>query len=240
MFALLKMLFVYTALGPITGIIGIPWTLLRNDISWMYRAGMWIAHAGVRAGGIKVNITGYENVPAGRACVFMSNHVSNLDPPVLIPLIPGRTCVMLKAELMKIPILGRAMKMAQFVPVERGGDPAKAKVSIDAAIRALQSGLHIVIFAEGTRSPDGRLRAFKKGPFYLAKETGAPIIPVALSGTQHMMRRGSMKVHPGTAEIRILPAIDSSRYATRDDLMEAVRSAINAALPAEMQNPVLA
>ncbi|HEY0307958.1 MAG TPA: lysophospholipid acyltransferase family protein [Acidobacteriaceae bacterium] len=239
MFALLKMLFVYTALGPITGIIGIPWTLLRNDVSWMYRAGIWIARAGVRAGGIKVKITGYENVPAGRACVFMSNHVSNLDPPVLIPLIPGRCSVMLKAELMRIPILGRAMRLAHFVPVARGGEPSKAKASIDAAAKALQSGLHIVIFAEGTRSPDGRLRQFKKGPFFLAKETGAPIIPVALSGTQTMMRVGSMKVHPGTARIQLLPAIHSSEYATREELMAAVRNAINAALPAEMQNPVL-
>jgi 1-acyl-sn-glycerol-3-phosphate acyltransferase len=239
MFALLKMLFVYTALGPITGIIGIPWTLMRNDISWLYKAGMWIARAGVRAGGIKVEISGYENIPAGRACVFMSNHVSNLDPPVLLPLIPGRTSVMLKAELMKIPILGRAMRLAQFVPVQRGGKPAKAKESIDAASQALRNGLHIVIFAEGTRSLDGRLLAFKKGPFFLAKETGVPIIPVALSGTQTMMRVGSIKVHPGTARIQLLPAIDSGAYATREELMDAVRSAINAALPAEMQNPVL-
>jgi 1-acyl-sn-glycerol-3-phosphate acyltransferase len=239
MFALLKMLFVYTALGPITGIIGIPWTLMRNDISWLYKAGMWIARAGVRAGGIRVEISGYENIPTGKACVFMSNHVSNLDPPVLLPLIPGRTCVMLKAELMKIPILGRAMRLAQFVPVERGGEPTKAKASIDAAARALQNGLHIVIFAEGTRSPDGRLRPFKKGPFFLAKETGAPIIPVALSGTEKMMRRGSFRVHPGMARIQLLPAIDSGNYETREELMDAVRNAINAALPAEMQNPIL-
>jgi 1-acyl-sn-glycerol-3-phosphate acyltransferase len=239
MFATLKLLFVYTALGPLSGLIGIPWTLLRGDISQLYDVSMWIMRAGVRAAGIRVEVAGLENIPEGRACIFMSNHVSNLDPPVLLPLIPGRISVMLKKELMRIPIMGMAMRMGQFVPVERGHDPAKAKASIEAAIAALRNGLHFVIFAEGTRSRDGRLMPFKKGPFFLAKETGAPVIPVAISGTENMMRKGSMKIHPATAHIRMLPAIESSQYATRDELMAAVREAINAALPPQMQNPQL-
>jgi len=239
MFSTLKLLFVYTALGPITGLIGIPWSLLRGNIRWMYKRGMWIANAGIRAAGIRVEVHGLENVPAHKACIFMSNHVSNLDPPILMPAIPGQVSVMLKQELMRIPILGTAMRMAQFVPVERSHDPVKAKATIDAAANALRSGLHIVIFAEGSRSPNGRLMAFKKGPFFLAKETGAPIIPVAISGTEKMMRKGSIRIYPSMAHVRMLPAIDSTQYATRDELMDAVRSAINAALPSQMQNPQL-
>ena len=237
MFSTLKLLIVYTALGPITGLIGIPWTLLRGNIRWMYKHGMWIAKAGIRAAGIRVEVDGLENIPAGKACIFMSNHVSNLDPPILLPAIPGQLSVMLKQELMRIPILGTAMRMAKFVPVAREQDPVKAKATIDAAADALRCGLHIVIFAEGSRSPNGRLMAFKKGPFFLAKETGAPIIPVAISGTEKMMRKGSAKIYPATARVHMLPAIDSSQYATRDELMVAVREAINAALPQEMQNP---
>jgi 1-acyl-sn-glycerol-3-phosphate acyltransferase len=235
MFATFKLIFVYLTLGPITGIIGIPYTLLVGDISLLYRVAMWVTNAGVRAAGIKIDIHGFENIPAGRSCIFMSNHVSNLDPPVMIPLLPGRSSVLLKKELMNIPILGRAMRMAKFVPVERGSRRDTAKASVEAAAEALRSGLHIVVYPEGTRSPDGRLSNFKKGPFFLAQETQAPIIPIALSGTQSMMRKGSYAITPGLARIQLLPAIEPSDYATREELISAVRNAIAEALPPEMK-----
>jgi 1-acyl-sn-glycerol-3-phosphate acyltransferase len=235
MFASLKLLLVYLTLGPIAGIVGIPYTLLAGDITRLYRAAMWVAHAGVRAAGIHAEITGLENVPQGRSCIFMCNHVSNLDPPVVLPLLPGRSSVLLKKELMGIPILGTAMRMGKFVPVERGSRRDTAKASVEAAADALRSGLHILVYPEGTRSPDGRLSTFKKGPFFLAQQTGAPIVPIALSGTQHMMRKGSSAITPGVAQIRLLPAIESSAYETREDLMRTVRTAIAEALPEEMK-----
>jgi len=239
MFATFKLLFVYLTLGPVTGILGIPYTLLVGDISLLYRVAMWVTNAGVRAAGIKIEIRGLENIPAGRSCIFMSNHVSNLDPPVLIPLIPGRSSVLLKKELMSIPILGRAMRMAKFIPVERGNRRDAAKASVEAAAEALRSGLHIIVYPEGTRSKDGRLSTFKKGPFFLAQETQAPIIPIALSGTQTMMRKGSYAIRPGVARIQLLPAIEPSNYATREELMRAVRNAIAEALPPEMKPAVI-
>jgi 1-acyl-sn-glycerol-3-phosphate acyltransferase len=235
MFATLKLVFVYLALGPMAGLIGIPYTLMVGDVSRLYRVAMWIAHAGVRAAGIRIEMTGLENVPAGRSCIFMSNHVSNLDPPVVLPLLPGRSSVLLKKELMSIPILGKAMRLGKFVPVERGSRRDAARESVSAAADALQSGLHILVYPEGTRSPDGRLSTFKKGPFFLAQQTGAPIVPIALSGTQRMMRKGSNAIEPGLARIQLLPAIESSAYATRDELMRAVRNAIAQALPEEMK-----
>jgi 1-acyl-sn-glycerol-3-phosphate acyltransferase len=235
MFATFKLVFVYLALGPIAGVIGIPYTLLVGDVSLLYRVAMWITNAGVRAAGIKIEISGLENIPVGRSCIFMSNHVSNLDPPVVLPLLPGRTSVLLKKELMNIPILGRAMRLAKFVPVERGHRRDAAQASVEAAADALRSGLHILVYPEGTRSPDGRLSTFKKGPFFLALGTQAPIVPIALSGTQTMMRKGSNAIVPGLAQITVLPAIEPSHYATREELMQAVRKAIAAALPPEMQ-----
>ena len=229
------MLFVYTALGPLAGIIGIPYTLLIGDINPLYRVAMWIANAGVRAAGIKTEITGIENVPVGRPCIFMCNHVSNLDPPVVLPLLPGRSSVLLKKELMRIPILGRAMRMGQFVPVERGGKRDAAQASVIAAGQALGSGLNILVFPEGTRSRDGRLAAFKKGPFFLAMETKAPVIPIVISGTQEMMRKGSWAITPGTARLKLLPAIEPSVFQTREELLRAVRNAIADALPNEMK-----
>ena len=235
MFATFKLLFVYLTLGPIAGIIGIPYTLLVGDISLLYRVGMWITNAGVRAAGIKIEVIGLEHVPAGRSCIFMSNHVSNLDPPVELPLLPGRCSVLLKKELMSVPILGRAMRMAKFVPVDRGHRRDTAQASVEAAADALRSGLHILVYPEGTRSPDGRLSTFKKGPFFLAKETQAPIIPIALSGTQAMMRKGSDAISPGVARLQLLAPIEPSQYETREALMLAVRSAIAEALPPEMK-----
>ena len=235
MFATLKMLFVYLTLGPVAGIVGIPYTLLVGDITLLYRAAMWIANAGVRAAGIKVDMQGMENVPEGRACIFMCNHVSNLDPPVVLPLLPGRCSVMLKKELMSIPILGRAMRMGQFVPVERGGKRDAAQASVLAAGKALDDGLNMLVFPEGTRSKDGRLSAFKKGPFFLAMETKAPVVPVAIMGTEKMMRKGSAAIIPGVARIRLLPAIEVTDFQTREDLLRAVRSAIAEALPEEMK-----
>jgi 1-acyl-sn-glycerol-3-phosphate acyltransferase len=235
MYATFKLVFVYLTLGPIAGIIGIPYTLLVGDISLLYRVAMWITNAGVRAAGIKIEISGLENIPVGRSCIFMSNHVSNLDPPVVLPLLPGRSSVLLKQELMSVPILGKAMRLAKFVPVARGNRRDAAQASVEAAADALRSGLHILVYPEGTRSPDGRLSVFKKGPFFLAQETQAPIIPIALSGTQTMMHKGSNAIVPGLARIQVLPAIEPSKYETREELMTAVRSAIAEALPPEMQ-----
>ena len=235
MFATFKLIFVYLTLGSITGIVGIPYTLLVGNISLLYRVAMWVTNAGVRAAGIKIEISDKENIPSGRSCIFMSNHVSNLDPPVLIPLLPGRSSVLLKKELMNIPILGRAMRMAKFVPVERGSRRDAARASVEAAAEALRSGLHILVYPEGTRSPDGRLSTFKKGPFFLAQETQAPIVPIALSGTQTMMRKGSYAITPGLARIQVLPIIEPSNFETREELMLAVRAAIADALPVEMK-----
>ena len=233
------MLAVYTAFGPLAGILGIPYTLIVGNISLLFRVAMRIVDAGVKAAGIRVRVSGIQHVPAGQSCIFMCNHVSNLDPPVVMPYIPGRFSVLLKKSLMNIPILGTAMRMAQFVPVERAANRETAQTTVAAAAAALQSGLHILVFPEGTRSLDGRLAGFKKGPFFLAQQTAAPIIPVAISGTQHMMRKGSAAITPGTAHLQMLAPIFPADYPTREALTIAVRKALINALPEEMK-PLLA
>ena len=235
MFALLKLLFVYITLGSLAGIVGIPYSLLKRDITQLYWVAMWIVKMGVRAAGIRVEVEGIENIPAGRSCIFMCNHVSNLDPPVVLPVLPRRCSVLLKKELMSIPILGTAMRMGQFVPVERGGRRDAAQASVKAAAEALRSGLSLMVFPEGTRSRNGRLSMFKKGPFFLTQQTGAPIVPIALSGTESMMRKGSVGITPGVARVRFLPVIEPSQFASREETLRVVRTAIAEALPEEMQ-----
>lgn len=230
MFPTLRMLIVYIFLGAPAALIGIPWSALSGSFRLMYRWGMGLMALGVKVAGVRVRREGLENIRPDTQYIFLSNHVSNLDPPVLLPAIPGMTSVFLKRELMKIPLLGTAMRMGKFVPVSRGNSREEAKRSVDAAVDALHSGLHITIFPEGTRSPDGRLQPFKKGAFFLAEGTGAPVIPVVISGTERMMPKGTLKIEPGEAVVRFLPAILPQDHASREELMESVRVAMEAEL----------
>jgi 1-acyl-sn-glycerol-3-phosphate acyltransferase len=236
MFSTLKLAIVYLTLGPPAGVFGILYSLLTGKDDILYKSGlMRIARFGVYAAGVRIELRGLENVPAGRPCIFMANHASNLDPPIILPLIPGRTSILLKSSLMRIPILGTAMRMGKFVPIERGGSLEGGRRSVNAATSAIRSGLHLVVFPEGTRSPDGRLATFKKGPFFLAERTGAPIIPVAIVGTQRLMPKDSAAIHPGVVQVTYLPLIEPGDYPTRDALMKAVHSAIAIALPTELK-----
>jgi len=234
MWAAIKMVLAFAGLGIPAGLVMIPWTFLTGDIKPMYRVGKWICRAGLRASGIRVVQVGRENIP-DRPCIFVPNHVSNLDPPLMVPLIPGEPSIMLKAELLKIPVIGKAWQMAKYVPVDRDAGRDAGVRSIRYAAEVIRGGLSMLIFAEGTRSRTGRLQAFKAGPFHLAQSTGAPIVPVAISGTETMMRKGSAKVYPGVARVQFLPAVDPALYKNRAELIAAVRGAIAAALPESMR-----
>ncbi|HMC32468.1 MAG TPA: lysophospholipid acyltransferase family protein, partial [Candidatus Angelobacter sp.] len=166
--------------------------------------------------------------------IFMPNHVSNLDPPLLVPLIPGRTSALAKREIWRIPILNKALDMAEIVPVERRNREA-AISSIRRAGEVMRHHINMTIFPEGTRSPDGRLMPFKKGPFHLAAETGFPIVPVTILGTYEMMPKGSLVVRPGMATLVFHAPVDPKKFARREELIQAVRAAINSALPTERQ-----
>ena len=235
MLSTIAILLSYLILGAPAALIGLPWTLLRNDISLLYRWAMWIANAGLKIGGIRIDVTGREQLDPQQRYIFMSNHVSNLDPPLLLPLLPGRTSVFLKRSLMKIPVLGYAMRLGRFVPVDRDGSVESAKQSVETARQVLESGLHVMTFVEGTRSRDGRLLPFKKGPFYLAMETGAPVVPVSIWGTESMMKKGSVSIIPGTAHVVFHAPLWPRDYATREELIAAVRQSIASSLPEWMR-----
>jgi 1-acyl-sn-glycerol-3-phosphate acyltransferase len=122
------------------------------------------------------------------------------------------------------------------VPVDRDGRVESAIESVNVARGVLEKGVHITTFVEGTRSRDGRLLPFKKGPFYLAMEAGAPVIPISIHGTERMMSKGSKRVQPGTAFIMFQQPLDPRAFASREELMEAVRAAIASGLPEWMTN----
>lgn len=227
---------VLVALGLPAALVYLPLAALTGNATPLYNIALRIVRVALRLAGIRVQVSGLKNIPPHTACIFMANHVSNLDPPALLPCIPGRTSAFLKSSLMRIPILGSGFRLAEFVPVSRDGRQESAIESVRVARTVLDKGLHITTFVEGTRSPDGQLLPFKKGPFYLAMEAGAPCIPVTIHGTGTMMPKGSLRIRGGTAHILFHPPVQPSTFASRDELMLAVRQAIASGLPASLRN----
>lgn len=221
---------VYACMALPAALFVFPWTWITGDKRLFFRAGFGITAAGLRVIGIRTEVIGRELVPEHGACIFMANHVSNLDPPVLLPLTPPFTIIFLKQSLMRIPFLALVMRTAGFIPVRRDGSVEGAKASIAAALRALRQKRPIVTFPEATRSPDGRLLPFKKGPFHLAMQANVPIVPVSLTGTAALMPRGSLRVRRGTAGVRFHAPVYPAGFGSRDDLIAAVRSAIASGL----------
>ena len=219
---------------PIAALISFPWVLITGDIRPLYKIGMWSARTGVRLAGIRVRIVGLEQLDARRTYVFMSNHVSNVDPPVLLPRIPGRTSVMAKQELFNVPILGKAMRMASLVPVNRGDRDAGIS-AVRNATQVVKQRIHMTIFVEGHRSFDGKLLPFKKGPFYLAEECHVPVVPVTISGSHFIMPKGRFAMKGGTVTLIFHQPIEPAEFGTRETLMENVRSVINSGLPENYQ-----
>jgi 1-acyl-sn-glycerol-3-phosphate acyltransferase len=226
----------FVILGIPAAIIFIPWSIITGNVLPLYNATQMIVRTGYFLARIRIDVKGRELVPKKTACIFMANHVSNLDPPALIPNIPGRTSAFLKRSLMHVPVLGWGFRLGEFIPVDRDGRKESAQESIAAARRVLAKGVHITTFVEGTRSKNGRLLPFKKGPFYLAKEAGAPCVPVSIWGTETMMSKGSLRIDPGIAHVTFHAPINPDDYETREDLLAAVRAAIASGLPEWMRS----
>lgn len=213
----------------------IPWCWLTGNVLPLYKGTRFMLSTSCRMAGVRLCSEGLEKIPQDRACIFMVNHVSNLDPPAMISLIPGRASAFLKKSLMEIPILGTGFRQGEFISVERRGSPHEAHSSIETACKVLAKGVHMMTFVEGTRSPDGRLLPFKKGPFYLAQQSGAPIIPVSIHGTEKLLGKGSLKMRRGNAHVIFHDPIDPAAFASRNDLMAAVRASIASGLPEWMR-----
>lgn len=222
---------------PFAALVCFPWTFLTGDISFLYRVGMGAAWIGVRLAGVEVKTVGLKGIDPSRTYIFMSNHVSNIDPPILLPLIPRRTSVMAKKELFGYPLLGRTMRLGSLVPVDRGNREAGISAVREAA-KVIRQGINMTIYVEGKRSFDGRLLPFKKGPFYLASECAVPVVPVTILGTYEIMPKTRFAIQPGTATVIFHSPIEPKDFGSRDELMAKVRTVIESALPANMQEQV--
>lgn len=213
------------------------YTLLSRNPNPLYWGGVRGVAFLVRLVGVNVRVKGRERVPAG-ACLFVANHTSSADAPAVVGAIPRRVAILLKESLFKWPIAGQAFALAGFIPVNRG-DRDSAIASVEKGTASLRRGQSFLIYPEGTRSPDGRLQTFKKGAVVMAIKAAVPIVPVVCSGAHRVMRKRSLRIHPGEIVVEFLEPIDSSQYSfeERDELNDQVHDAMAAALPAD-QRPI--
>ena len=217
-----------------TLILGPPlilYTVVTRSADLMY----WVGVKGLvfitRVCGMRVNVEGRENIPAG-VCLFAANHTSNADAPAIVGAIPRRLAIFGRKSLFDIPIVGLAFRLAKFVPVDRGNRGA-ALASVKLAVEYIKTGSSFLVYPEGTRSPDGRMQRFKKGSFVMAIEAGVPIVPVACSGAHRIMKKNSLIIHPGKVTVRFAKPVDVSGYTVeqRNALAEKVHDAVAAQLP---------
>lgn len=193
---------------------------------------LWIARRGwapllLWAGGARLVVEGEENVDPRRPTIYASNHQSTIDIPVLLQALPINLRFIAKSQLQWVPIVGWYLWLAGHIFVDRA-NTRRAIGSLERAARRVQSGISIIVFPEGTRSPDGRVRPFKRGPFALALKAGAPICPITIEGSGKLMPKNSWNITPGTIRVKIGRPIASTDFhpEDREALARAVRSEI--------------
>ncbi|RPH48702.1 MAG: 1-acyl-sn-glycerol-3-phosphate acyltransferase [Desulfobacteraceae bacterium] len=187
-------------------------------------AGIW-ARSILAASPVDVTVRGLSNIDPAKSYVYMSNHQSNYDIPVLLGHLPVQFRWLAKVELFRIPLFGYAMKRAGYICIDRSNRES-AFESLNMAAGIIRNGVSVMIFPEGTRSRDGNIGSFKKGGFVLAIESGVPILPIIIRGTFSVMPKSRFLIKPGKVTLEILKPVETSGYTkeTKDGLMENIRN----------------
>ncbi len=181
---------------------------------------------------VTLEVKGGELLKKDQSYIYVSNHASLMDIPVLVVGLNDRIRIIYKRELEKIPFMGWLMARSPLIAINRT-DAKDAMASIEEAVQAVKSGESVVVFAEGTRSKDGKLGDFKRGAFVLAARANKPIVPVTIIGSNIVLPNGSLKFRKGTVQVIIHEPIIPPNPLTRADekkLMEQVHFAVAAPL----------
>lgn len=222
-------------LGLLTTIFGIPGALLGLVLPGKRAKGRlflfvskYYSRIALSVLGIKVCCTGLENIDIKESYVFMSNHVSHADAPVLASVIPHPLHWVFKKELSKIPVLGWILLAGGQIMVDRS-DPEKSRAALEEALLGLSGNNSIMIYPEGRRSRDGRLQSLKKGGFWMAVLSGKPIVPLRVSGTRDVVAADTLRIRPGNVLVEVFPPIPTGGKGVSDipDLMNRVLEAMS-------------
>jgi 1-acyl-sn-glycerol-3-phosphate acyltransferase len=228
----LRSIATYVAVSLYVLIVGPPFVLFalffRKPLI-LYKIGLVGVRLGLRLSGIRVEVRGAERIQRHRAAVYVVNHTSNVEPPILYAALSDlfpRLRIVYKAELRKLPVLVQAFDLAGFVPLQRGNPEQSLPAE------ALREGNSFLIFPEGTRSRTGALLPFKKGGFIMAIKGQAPVVPVAIKGARNAMHKGSFVINPVVIDVIFGEPLETAglTLADRDALIVEVRGRVQALL----------
>ena len=214
-------LFVAGALLAVLGppILFVAWLTGKHDLVYpwaRFGAGNWL-----RLSGVKVKVTGAEHLDPKQTYVFVSNHRSYLDTATLFIYTGRRIGLLAKKELLKVPILGFGMGFVNVMAIDRT-NRERAIETTDAATERIRSGVSFGVFVEGTRAKPGELLPFKKGAFYMAKQSGVSIVPIAIRHSDELMGKGTGEARAGTIEMVIMAPVQTSGLMTDQDINDLI------------------
>jgi 1-acyl-sn-glycerol-3-phosphate acyltransferase len=219
-------------IAPFITVVLFPVAMLMMLFSWRRDGEMWLVQKVwsrilMWAGGATLEVLGSQNIDPARPTIYVCNHQSTLDAPVLfMALWPVKFRYVSKHTLKYVPVMGWYLILARYIFINRSNKRA-AVASLDEAGRRIRGGTSIVVFPEGTRSDDGSILPFKKGPFAVAVKAQVPICPVTIEGSGKVMPKNSWNITPGPVRVKIGSPIDPTPFGNdREALMRVVRDAI--------------
>lgn len=180
--------------------------------------------------GVHIRVRGTEHLEPGRSYIYVSNHASMVDIPVVSAGVPDELRIVYKRELEKIPVFGWGLRMSNYIGIDRGRSP-ESRRSLNEAVEKIRKGASVLMFAEGTRTADGKLQQFKRGAFHLAIRSGVPVVPLTINGSFGIVPKHSLRIRSGVVELVFSEPIATSGIEGKDAelrLMEQVRTAIAA------------
>jgi 1-acyl-sn-glycerol-3-phosphate acyltransferase len=195
LFAFLLILFLFIPVLIVSG-------LCRYD-KFLFALSRFVIKMVLKIAGVKIRVRGLAAIDFSLPMVVICNHLSNLDGPLLFSTLPCNPRVLIKIETRKIPLIGLALKLADFVFVDRK-NPLRRQEALNEAVEKIKKKHYsFLVFPEGTRSKSGQMQKFKKGSFIIALKAGVPILPVKISGSHQLLPPGQIGINPGTVEIEL-------------------------------------
>ncbi len=222
--------------GALLGLLGPPillfsWLVKKHDLVYpwaLFGAGQWL-----RLSGVRVQVRGLELLDPKQTYVFVSNHRSYLDTAAMFIYTGRRIGLLAKKELLKVPVLGVGMGFVNVMAIDRTNRESAIRTT-EAAAKRIQSGVSFAVFVEGTRAKPGELLPFKKGAFYMAREAGVPVVPVAIKNSDVLMGKGTGEARSGTLEMVLLPPVETAGVDTDEDMNRLIAS-VRVSIAAELE-----
>lgn len=221
--------------GALLGVLGPPillvaWLVNKHDL--VYPVATFGARWWLRLSGVRVKVRGVELLDPEQAYVFVSNHRSYLDTATLFVYTGRRIGLLAKKELLKVPVLGVGMGFVNVMAIDRTNRDSAIRTT-EAAARRIQSGVSFAVFVEGTRAKPGELLPFKKGAFYMARQAGVPVVPVAIKNSDVLMGKGTGEARAGTLEMVLMKPVEIVGVTT-DEEMDSFIASVRASIEKEL------